>query len=145
MGGTTPTYLNIVEFVTIATTGNAQDFGDLNTATANGGALSSNTRAVYAGGEAPSYTNTIEFFTIATAGNATDFGDLITARSSIYGATSNNVRGVIVGGYASPGSNVNSIEHVTIATTGNAEDFGDLVFRTRGTTATSDSHGGLVE
>ena len=143
MGGVTPSRVNTVEFITIASTGNASDFGDLTTGTSGGAALSSNTRALYGGGESPTYTNTIEFFTIASAGNATDFGDLITAVQSVYGGTSNNIRGVFVAGYKSPGSNVNSIEHVTIATTGNASDFGDLVYRTRGITATSDSHGGL--
>ena len=145
MGGTTPTRLNTVEFITIATTGDAQNFGDLNNATAGGGALSSNTRALYAGGDTPSRINTIDFFTIATTGDATDFGDLINAVGSLYGATSNNVRGVFVGGFINPGTNTNSIENVTIATTGNASDFGDLFHRTRGTSATSDSHGGLSE
>ena len=145
MGGVTPSRVNTVEFVTIASAGNAQDFGDLTSGTSGGGALSSNTRALYGGGESPSYTNVIEFFTIASAGNATDFGDMITAVASLYGGTSNNIRGVFVAGFKSPGTNVNSIEHVTIATTGDAKDFGDLVYRTRGVTATSDSHGGLAE
>ena len=143
MGGVTPSRVNTVEFITIATTGDAQNFGDLTTATGGGAALSSNTRALYGGGDAPSQTNTIEFFTIATTGDATNFGDLTVARASLYGATSNNVRGVFVAGFKSPGTNVNSIDHVTIATTGDALDFGDLVYRTRGVTATSDSHGGL--
>ena len=46
-----------IEYITIATLGDAQDFGDL---TANGTAtdkagLSSPTRALFAGGEGPSY------------------------------------------------------------------------------------------
>ena len=144
IGGTqAPTRVNTVEFVTIATTGNAQNFGDLTTATSGGGALSSNTRLLYGGGDAPSYTNTIEFFTIATTGDATNFGDLTVARSSVYGGASNKIRGVFVAGFKSPGSNVNTIDQVTIASVGHAADFGDLVYRTRGATATSDSHGGL--
>ena len=144
IGGTqAPTRVNTVEFVTIATTGNAQNFGDLTTATSGGAALSSNTRLVYGGGDAPSYTNTIEYFTIATTGDATNFGDLTVARSSVYGGASNKIRGVFVSGFKSPGSNVNTIDHVTIASVGHAADFGDLVYRTRGATATSDSHGGL--
>ena len=69
--------------------------------------------------------------------------DLITAKNSLQGSTSNNVRGVMVGGFKNPGTNVRNIEHVTIASTGNASDFGDLNYRNRGLTATSDSHGGL--
>ena len=65
------------------------------------------------------------------------------ARASLYGGTSNKIRGVFVAGFKSPGTNINAIDHVTIATTGDSQDFGDLVYRTRGVTATSDSHGGL--
>ena len=138
---------NVVDFITIATTGNAQDFGDMTALTKYGGATSSNTRAIYAGGLSPdasTYTNKIEFFTIASAGNGTDFGDLITAVATTPGTTSNNIRGIIAGGYT-PSGNVNSIEFVTIASTGNASDFGDINFDLdmRGIGALSDSHGGL--
>ena len=137
---------NVVDYITIATTGNAQDFGDLTSTTKYGNATSSNTRAIYGGGLAPNdttYVNTIEFFTIATLGNGTDFGDLTVNRSTTPGATSNNIRGIFAGGYA-PG-NLNSIDFVTIATTGNASDFGDISFglNMRGIGALSDSHGGL--
>ena len=129
MGGTTPTKTATVDYITIATTGNEQAFGDLSAGTAGGCALSSNTRAIYAGGgRHPSdYSNEIGYFTIATLGNETDFGDLITARSSIYAGTSNNTRGVVVAGFTpGPTWNLNSIEHITIATTGNANEFGDI-------------------
>ena len=67
---------NVIEFVTIATTGNATDFGDaveLKRASYNG---SSPTRGVFAAGTpATSASNSIEFITIATTGNASDFGD----------------------------------------------------------------------
>ena len=87
----------------------------------------------------------MDFVTIATAGNASDFGDLIcntTLQAS--SATSNNIRGIIAGGYT-PSGNLNSIEFVTIANTGNASDFGDISFGLdmRGIGALSDSHGGL--
>ena len=39
-GGQSPTTLNIIEFVTITTAGNAQDFGDLTTARSQGTATS---------------------------------------------------------------------------------------------------------
>ena len=138
---------NVVDYITIASAGNAQDFGDMTAPTKYGGATSSNVRAIYAGGNAPNdstFTDKIEFFTIATLGNGTDFGDLITARSTSPGTTSNNIRGVISGGYT-PSGNLNSIEFVTIASTGNAQDFGDisLGLNMRGIGACSDSHGGL--
>ena len=57
-GGQTPTKLNRIEFVTIATTGNAQDFGEFN---ATGvGALSSATRGIFCGGYTPTVLKGIE-------------------------------------------------------------------------------------
>ena len=146
MGGTRPTKTSTVDYITIATTGNEQAFGDLSAGTAAGSALSSNTRAIYAGGgRTPAdYVNAIGYFTIATLGNETDFGDLTTTRTSLYSGTSNNIRGVVVGGFApAPVYNINSIDYITIASIGNSNDFGDIITATRGVTATSDSHGGL--
>ena len=66
-----------IDFITIATEGNAQDFGDLTAAVHESGALASSTRGIHFGGETPDpLSNIIEFVTIATTGNATDFGDL---------------------------------------------------------------------
>ena len=80
-GGYTPTYMDRIEYITIATLGDAVDFGNL---TANGTAtdkagLSSPTRALFAGGEGPSYVSQIDYVTIATLGDAADFGDLTAA------------------------------------------------------------------
>ena len=69
-----------IDYITIATEGNAQDFGDLTAAVHESGALASSTRGIHFGGETPDpLSNIIEFVTIATTGNATDFGDLTAA------------------------------------------------------------------
>tara|TARA_Y100000361_G_scaffold149397_1_gene163595 strand:- start:25 stop:999 length:975 start_codon:yes stop_codon:yes gene_type:complete len=75
---------NVIEFVTIATLGNATDFGDLLTQRYTPGSGSSKTRGVVAGGNTqPGFTNAIEFVTIASTGNASDFGDLTQARMTV--------------------------------------------------------------
>ena len=66
---------NELMFITMASTGDAQDFGDLVTALSTGGCFSSVTRGVYAGG-LPGNSATCEYITVATTGNALDFGDL---------------------------------------------------------------------
>ena len=76
----TPTRVNTIEFVTIASTGNAQDFGDATLARANHNGTSSSTRAIFGGGDAPSATDVIDYVEVATTGNAVDFGDLTLAR-----------------------------------------------------------------
>ena len=120
-----PAGVNTIESVTIASTGNGQDFGDLLATQAGHFGLSSPTRAIFAGGYTPAVTNVIQFVTIATAGNAADFGDLTDARGG--GAGGGNItRGLFFTG--SDGSSlVNTIDFITIATTGNASDFGDAV------------------
>ena len=120
-----PAGVNTIEFITIASTGDGQDFGDLLATQAGHFGLSSPTRAIFAGGYTPAVTNVIQFVTIATAGNAADFGDLTDARGG--GAGGGNItRGLFFTG--SDGSSlVNTIDFITIATTGNASDFGDAV------------------
>ncbi|MCP4708883.1 MAG: hypothetical protein GY869_09685, partial [Planctomycetes bacterium] len=63
---------------TIASAGNATDFGDLTISIMHSAALSSSTRFVRGGGKdnGNTKTNTMDYATIASTGNATDFGDL---------------------------------------------------------------------
>ena len=136
------TVTNVIEFLTIATTGNSTDFGDLTQARFAGTGCSSATRGVIVGGQTPTYVNTIDFVTIASAGDATDFGDL-TATTAYLGGASNSIIGIFAGG-ATP-TKQSSISSIEIATTGNAVAFGDNTatnpVTSRGTC--SDSHGGL--
>jgi hypothetical protein len=71
----------ILDYVTIATTGNATDFGDLTYGGSYRAACSSTTVGLTAGGSGGS--SSIYAITIATTGNATSFGDSI---SVSYGA-----------------------------------------------------------
>ena len=118
---------NIIDYVTISSQGNAQDFGDLlSTNNGEGGNCASSTRALAGGGQSNSVD--ITFVTISTTSNATDFGDLITGRRSLAGASS-STRGVFAGG-TTP-TMKNEIEYVTIAALGDALDFGDLTVARR--------------
>ena len=123
--------IRTIEFVTISTFGDSQDFGDLTAAGAIHGkqAVATETRMLFSGGY---INNAIEFITVASTGDATDFGDMTQRK---YGATGVNdtIRGLFCGGGSTtpfvPAHNgiTNVIEYVTIAETGNAVDFGDLL------------------
>jgi hypothetical protein len=118
------TFFNIIDFVTIASTGNATNFGDLENKAYNVSGMSTRTRGVAACGQkGPSFAavNTIEYVTIASTGDAKDFGDLSTVRTLVAGAAS-STRGLFAGGH----DTTNVIDFITIASTGNANDFGDL-------------------
>lgn len=78
-GAVSATKENIIEYVTIASTGNTTDFGDLTVARSQNGGTSSSTRGVFMGGRAPTASNVIDYITIASTGDATDYGDLVTA------------------------------------------------------------------
>ena len=69
---------NVIDFITIATRGNTQDFGDLSVATdhANAGASSPIRMLISGGGTGPNAgLNNIQYITISTQGNSVDFGD----------------------------------------------------------------------
>tara|TARA_R110000772_G_scaffold72895_1_gene158850 strand:+ start:293 stop:1519 length:1227 start_codon:yes stop_codon:yes gene_type:complete len=139
-GGGDP--VNTMDYVTIASTGNALDFGDATTKKYGAGCCASSTRGLTAGGNSgdPDYTNlnVIEYVTISSTGNGTDFGDLLGVVGLRVRGASSQTRGTFMG----PGV---TICVVTIATTGNAVDFGDLT--TTGSAesfmAGSNAHGGL--
>ena len=153
-GSSNQTY-NVLDFVTIASAGNATDFGDL-TVSRQCTAVDNTTRGVFLGGyiypSAPSNTavNTMDTIEIATTGNATDFGDLA-ANTRQSGGLSNGHGGLrddslniqrysvtnmpgtgrvllVSPGYdPSPSNNVqDTIELIHIPTQGNSSDFGNL-------------------
>ena len=82
-----------MDFVTIASEGNGQDFGDLTEGRRNISGNSNSIRATFAAGTTASSgtgnnVNTIDFITIASTGNANDFGDLANqARASNMGGS----------------------------------------------------------
>ena len=141
-GGDSHANHNTIEFITIATLGNSQDFGDL-TSTASNTASSSNSVRAIRLGKWPT-NDMIDFVTIATLGNAIDFGDLA---ASVYDTTSaaNSTRILQISGNGpvAPVYVTNTITFVEIATTGNSKDFGDVTQARRGLMSNSNGHGGL--
>jgi hypothetical protein len=125
---TGPGFVNVIDYITIASTGNATDFGDTASTVAGLAACASSTRAVYAGGyQGSSPFTAIGYVTIASTGNATSFGDLGTGVTFVS-SCSNSTRGLFAGGWTSTGytSGTSSIQYITIASTGNSVSFGDL-------------------
>jgi hypothetical protein len=146
-GGNTPTYFNNIQFVSISTTGNTADFGDLTRTGNQMNAVSSRTRAIYGANYTGSaVTNTMDFVTIASTGDATNFGDLTSLRSGNQ-PMQNATRGIFAGGMDFPAQNavniIDYIDYVQIMTTGNAVDFGNLSEARSEPGAASNGHGGL--
>ena len=148
-GNSPDTDVNIIEFITIATEGDAIDFGDRTQVGRVPACASNDTRCVMASAFTPSgYQNTIDFVTIASIGNASNFGDLSSARAGMSMSCNSTTRGIFNGGYApSPlTARLNTMEYITFATTGNVTDFGDLTDDSQSTTGgtASSSTRGLI-
>ena len=141
-------HLNEIDYWTISTTGNAQDFGNLTNTRAAPGTASNDTdnRGLFmAGNYNNAYSDVIDYITINTTGDATNFGDMDgadmgygqgSARGHCAGNSSGlGQRGMMGGGYTSVSgvSNwYNDIRYVTISTPGNGTLFGDLIYRVYG-------------
>ena len=133
-------YTNIIDYINIASIGNAVDFGDLLEADTEIGGCSNGTRGIFTGG----YVSTgggaridrIQYVTIDTTANSTDFGDLTSARSSVS-AVSDGTKGLTGGGKDNSLNRVNTIDYVNIASLGDASDFGDLTRQGSGGNACS--------
>jgi len=117
----------VMDYVAIATNGNATDFGDMSVGNGGKGAACSNgSRGVMT----TSNDATMGYITVSTLGNTTVFGELTSNYTNGAEATSNHLdRGMWMGGYGNDSGSYqlyNVIDYITISTTGNAVDFGDL-------------------
>ena len=136
-----PDHSDVMDYITIASTGNATDFGNLTDSRYGCGGAASAVRGTWMGGQDGSgNSNIIDYITIATTGNATDFGDLTVARYYCAGV-SNTIRGI---GASGETPYKNTMDYITIASTGNATDYGDLIEATALGGVASNGHGGLV-
>ena len=111
--------VNVIDYITIASVGNATDFGDLTHTAQYTAGTSNGTRGIIGGGYG---IDEIDYFTISSLGNATDFGDLTVARSTYSDcADCNGTRACFGPGYEDD----DMIDYITVASLGNATDFGD--------------------
>ena len=142
-GGGTPTRQSAIDYFTISTRGNGQDFGDIfgDTRTLAGATGGNATRGLTFGGATISSTsNVICAITISSTGSVSDFGDC--TQQNGCAVVCSPTRAVSAGGdSAANGSNINSIDFVTIQSMGNAFDFGDLLSAASGRGVSSITRG----
>ena len=86
-GGYSPTGYDVIDYITIASIGDALDFGNLSTVRHRVQAVTSPTRCVFGGGQNPTTVNTMEYVQIMHTGNAIDFGDLTRAHQYCSGVS----------------------------------------------------------
>ena len=122
---------NAIDYVTIATAGNATDFGDLTESKNQIAGAGSRVRGYcLGGGNHPTNNrlNTIEYITFSSTGNGTDFGDLNTTNASEksrMAAANSGTRAVTTGSIS---ADYNTMWYITMTTSGTGLDFGDSTF-----------------
>jgi len=137
MGGGTPTKIDVIDYITISTLGNSQDFGNLTAAKTNGNSFGSRTRGAFCGGVTPSTVNDTDMVFFSSLGNATDYATLTGNRKEAT-VLSNQTRAVHAGG------GFNEIQYLTIEAGGSWVDFGDLTTGGEQNMSFSSSTRGLV-
>ena len=134
-----PYNANTIEYITVATTGNSADFGDLFTGQSTNGSAAATTATkmfMMGGGPANDQTGVITF---ATLGNSIDFGGEIVMAGNYSAGCGSPTRGCCAGGH--PG--LNTIKYIDFATVSDGIDFGDLTGVASGMKGLSNAHGGL--
>ena len=130
-----------VEYITMASKGDAIDFGADNSGGWGSQGASDSVRALSAGGGYPSATANIDMFIFSTVGSKTDFGDITATRARGDRAACSPVRGVFTGGY---GPTINNYDTKLTASSGDTIDFGDMMFPSRHASSVSDHTRGVV-
>jgi len=139
MGGfSDPATVDVIDYITIASTGNSQDFGDLSLDRHSIGGAANSVRGINFGDN--SRRNLIEYITISTTGDSKDFGDIVDGLGQVTG-TASPTRCVMAGGEAP--TRLNIMQYVTIMSMGNAFDFGDLTIARSGIVSLSSATRGL--
>jgi len=133
------TVTDTIDYVTIATIGDAIDFGNLTHGAGYIHAAGSNsTRGVLF----RSSDGNMEYITIATTGDSVDTGSDGTVGRNTFSGSASQTRAFWAGG-ANPsgGAAIGSIDYLEIASLGVPQDFGDLTFTGHNQAASSNTRG----
>jgi len=120
--------INIIDYITVGSTGDGTDFGDLHTGQSAGGhdGASNATLLFCNGGYTGSANlNNMEYLTIASTGNGTDAGDLEQGQSN-HATSHGDSKYLIMGGYTGSGSPREEVSTHTFHTSNNASDYGNV-------------------
>ena len=118
-----------MDYITVGTTANSQDFGNKTVATDTGSFMSNGTLGFITAGEetGASYTSYMSYHAIASTGDMADAGDAKAKREVM--SVSGDTRGATGGGSIASGGSGNmykDVEFITFHTTNNSATFGDM-------------------
>ena len=111
--------VNTIQYINIATTGNAQDFGDLAAIGYGNASFSNRTRGIYLDNNPAN-----QYINLTSTGNSVSLGDAQDANGEWgRGAAANDIRGL----YQYDSGSVNTMEYFTISSDAKGQDFGDAM------------------
>ena len=117
---------DMIQYITVANTGSAADFGDITSGNrVSCAGLGGGSKGYCVGGDG--FPLDIRYVTIATTSDSSDYGDCETGVNSVAAAASNSY-GMILGGYATggDGGSQNMTQRFTIGTSGSASEYSDM-------------------
>ena len=139
---------DIMDYITIATTGAGTDFGDLGTAVKKHGCMANATKAFMIGGDgrpaSPRYQSKRQYVTMDTASDSSDLSDLDEARWGMSEGGDEN-RGLWCGGRrVTAGAYITDIHYFDMETNGSASTFGDITDADAGGQGYTNAQGGTI-
>ena len=128
-----------IDFVTISTTGNATDFGNLISSREGVVGSGDRTRGVFFAGDGSPENVDIQHVTFASKGDAVDFGNNTGGTHTLGAGFQNSTRSGVAGGSGS----TQQIDVITTQSSGVSNDFGDMVDGRGGISGASSQTRGL--
>ena len=127
-----------IETITVSTTGNATDSGDMAYKGWNAAGSSGSTRAIYKKG-GTWWSTEIEYFAFSSVTSWSDFGDMASSyKNGRHECIEDDTRAWFMGRYNSSGYSTSEIDYITVASTGDSSSWGDLRLNSGGTVPRSD-------
>ena len=109
--------VNTIQYINIATTGNAQDFGDLQAIGYGNASFSNRIRGIYLDNNPNN-----QYINLTSTGNSVSTGDAQASGEFGRSAAANDIRGIY-----QFDNGTNTMEYFTIATDAKGQDFGDAM------------------
>ena len=121
-GSSSRDYQKAINYITIATTGSAIDFGDPYAKNGFSSGMGSSTRGIFKVGRGPSYTSRLDYVTFSSAGGIAEFGTDTGISQDSCASFADSTRGCWGNGTGYD----RKIQYITMASTGDSTEFGEL-------------------
>ena len=121
-GSSSSDYQKAINYITIATTGSAIDFGDPYAKNGFSSGMGSSTRGIFKIGRGPGFNGRIDYVTFSSGGGIAEFGEDNGIQQDSCASFADSTRGCWGNGTGYD----KKIQYITMASTGDSTEFGEL-------------------